>query len=303
MMDFGENEINGIFPYWLDTLPELQVLVLRSNKLQGVLHSPKTIHPFPKLWILDLANNEFIGPLPKGIIKNMKAMMNLSEQQSSLQYMQRRCYNYNVNLTVKGFYIEFPEISKTFTSIDLSNNNFHGEIPSVIGKLSSLRGLILSHNNLSGHIPTTMGNLPNLEWLDLSSNKLTGQIPYELKDITFLAFLNLPHNQLIGPIPQGKQFSTFENDSYEGNLALCGFPLSKACNNDGRKQSPSFVKEADDSEIKISFGWKVVLIGYGCGLIFGVIVRYVTFRNGEPKWFVTLYGVKYRRKGRRYSRN
>ncbi|XP_022716780.1 receptor-like protein 12 [Durio zibethinus] len=225
--------------------------------------------------------------------------MNLNEQQSSLQYMWERDYIYAVNLTVKGFNIDLSKISTIFTSIDLSNNNFHGEIPSVIGKLSSLRGLNLSHNSLTGHIPTSMGNMTSLEWLDLSSNRLMGKIPNELTDLTFLAFLNLSHNQLTGPIPQGKQFSTFENVSYEGNLALCGFPLSKACNNDGRKQSSPSV----DSETNISFGWKVVLMGYGCGLIFGVLVGYVAFRNGDPKWFITLFRVKYHRRARRRSRN
>ncbi|XP_021275540.1 receptor-like protein 12 [Herrania umbratica] len=253
-MDIGNNKINGTFPYWLNTLSELHVLVLRSNKLHGVLQSSKTIHSFPKLQILDLANNEFTDPLPKDIIKNMKAMMNLDEQQSSLQYMYQRYYPYYVNLAVKGIYVELPYILSTFTCIDLSNNNFHGKIPRVIGKLSSLIGLNLSHNSLGGHIPTSMGNLTSMEWLDLSSNKLTGQIPNELKDMTFLAFLNLSHNQLTGPTPQGKQFSTFENSSYEGNLALCDFPLSKPCYNDGRKRSsPSFLKEVNDSETKISF--------------------------------------------------
>ncbi|XVF03699.1 hypothetical protein REPUB_Repub05bG0015900 [Reevesia pubescens] len=274
MLDIGHNKIDDTLPSWLETLPELQVLVLRSNKLHGILQSSNTIHPFPKLRIFDLANNEFTGPLPKGIIENMKALMNLK---SPFKYMQGRYYVYDVQLTVKSFDIEFNQISTIVTSIDLSNNNFDGEIPCVIGKLSSLRGLNLSYNSLSG------------------------KIPKELTDLTFLAFLNLSHNQLTGPIPYGKQFSTFENGSYQGNLALCGFPMSKACNNDGIKQSsPLFLKEADESETKISFGWKVVLLGYGCGLIVGVVV---TLRKREPKWFIALFGNKYHRKPRRRLRN
>ncbi|KAL7249071.1 hypothetical protein ACSBR1_011270 [Camellia fascicularis] len=45
----------------------------------------------------------------------------------------------------------------------------------------------------------------------------------------FLEVLNLLDNQLAGSIPQGRQVNSFGNDSYSGNLALCGIPLSKKC--------------------------------------------------------------------------
>ncbi|KAL7207601.1 hypothetical protein ACSBR1_029533 [Camellia fascicularis] len=116
-----------------------------------------------------------------------------------------------------------------FSIIDLSSNNFQGDIPKSIAKFNSLRGLNLSHNNLTGHIPTSLPNLTNLESLDLFSNKLVGKIPWQLTSLMFLEVLNLLDNQLVGSIPQGRQFNTFRNDSYSWNLALCGIPLSKKC--------------------------------------------------------------------------
>ena len=130
------------------------------------------------------------------------------------------------------FFIELVKIQSLFTTIDFSNNNFKGEIPKAIGELWSLKGLNFSHNNLTGHMPPSLGKLTNLEWLDLSSNKLIGEIPIQLSNLTSLEVLNLSENHLFGQIPQGKQFNIFTNDSYNRNLGLCGFPMTKACGND-----------------------------------------------------------------------
>ncbi|XP_022718039.1 receptor-like protein 12 [Durio zibethinus] len=227
-------------------------------------------------------------------------MANLTaDSKSSSQYMQgSRSYDYSVVLTIKGQHVELEKVLTTFTSIDLSKNYFQGVIPEVIGKLNSLRGLNLSHNNFFGHIPPSLGNLTNLEWLDLSSNKLIGEIPEELVDLTFLALLNLSRNQLVGPIPQGKQFNTFENSSYEGNLGLCGFPLSKACN-ETEMQKPTMPREGSG----IEFGWKVVAMGYGCGLIFGLACGCLVFQTGKPKWIVNLVEGKRLQNGKRSKKN
>ena len=100
--------------------------------------------------------------------------------------------------------------------------------------------------------------------------------------------LNLSQNQLIGPIPKGKQFDTFENDSYDGNLGLCGFPLSIKCRTDEPPPPPlpSIFQEDNDSIFPSGFGWKAVLIGYGCGLLFGLVMGFVMFKVRKPQWLV-----------------
>ncbi|RHN57979.1 putative non-specific serine/threonine protein kinase [Medicago truncatula] len=162
-------------------------------------------------------------------------MKNVTEaaEDGFYQYMEldivgQQYYDYG-NLATKGNKTPLVKIPKIFASIDFSRNKFDGEIPDVIGELHDLKGLNLSYNKLTGHIPQSMGNLINLESLDLSSNMLTGRIPVKLTNLDFLEVLDLSNNHLVGEIPQGKQFNTFTNDSYEGNLGLCGFPLSKNC--------------------------------------------------------------------------
>ncbi|KAK9016606.1 hypothetical protein V6N11_079101 [Hibiscus sabdariffa] len=193
-------------------------------------------------------------------------------------------YAFGLSLTTKGSETEFEALLTIWTSIDFSNNGFCGEIPKTLGGLHSLIVLNLSHNSLTGPIPSSLGDLSQLKSLDLSSNKLHGRIPSELKNLGFLAVLNLSGNNLEGPIPESKQFDTFTNDSYIGNLGLCGLPLSKRCDND--EETPAKLDRYDDDEINWKFS---ILMGYGCGLILGVSIGYIVYTTEKPWWFIRMY--------------
>jgi len=60
--------------------------------------------------------------------------------------------------------------SPTSPTLNLSDNELSGEIPSSIGNLASLRGLYLGGNGLSGEIPASIGDLINLLSLALNPN-------------------------------------------------------------------------------------------------------------------------------------
>ncbi|XVF77153.1 hypothetical protein PTKIN_Ptkin14bG0018100 [Pterospermum kingtungense] len=292
VLDLGNNRIKGKFPRWLGSLPRLEVLVLQSSQLQGSIHDKRSTLSFSKIQNFDLSSNHFTGTLPVRYIQNFKTMISLTKSESVNQYLGLDApqihdfYSHSIGLVMKGQEMELVKIFNKLTSIDLSQNMFEGEISKIIGKLDSVKGLNLSHNNLSGSIPTSIGNLSSLEWLDLSSNKLNGTIPETLLDVTSLSTFNVFENQLEGQIPQGKQFNTFGNNSYEGNKGLCGFSVSKSCSNS--EAPPSILPKEDGSESNVTFGWKVVLAGYGCGVVFGLAMGYVVFQTGKPKWFVSL---------------
>ncbi|XP_072078343.1 uncharacterized protein [Arachis hypogaea] len=287
VLDLAENNLEDVFPSWLEGLQELQVLSLRANKFHGTITSFGAKDPFPKLRIFDVSNNKFSGPLPTSFFENFQGMKDLSNgthHPRGLLYMHSSsgaAYNDSVVVIIKGQSTELVRILTTFTTIDLSNNMFEGEIPHVIGELSSLKGLNLSHNKISGTIPQTLGNLTSLEWLDFSWNQLKGEIPMALTNLNFLAVLNLSENQLKGMIPTGKQFNTFQNDSYRGNPMLCGFPLSKSCDND-KEQPPSVFAEAKES----LFGWKSVAVGYGCGVVFGMFLGSQLQWDMDAEWYL-----------------
>ncbi|GAU42402.1 hypothetical protein TSUD_324570 [Trifolium subterraneum] len=308
-LDLGNNKIEDYFPDWLQTLQNLKVLILRDNKLHGVITNQKIKHSFPSLIIFDISGNNFRGPLPKDYFKKFDAMRNVIE----LDYMMtsgwedelpleisiqsdKPWYYDSMTVATKGIKITLVKIPTIFVIIDLSRNKFEGEIPNVIGELHTLIGLNISYNRLTGPIPKSMGNLTNLEWLDLSSNMLTSHIPAELTNLGFLEFLNLSNNHLVEEIPKGKQFNTFSNESYEGNLGLCGFPLSKKC---GLELEPRHFPPSTNniwSEEKFEFGWKAVAIGYGCGFVIGIGLGCFVFLIGKPRWLVMIFGGQPKRR-------
>jgi len=288
VIDLGNNKIEDTFPYFLETLPKLQILVLKSNKLQGFVKGSTAYNSFSKLRIFDISDNNFSGPLPTGYFNSLEAMMTSDKNMIYMGATNYYSYVYSIEMIWKGVKTKFWKIQSTIRVLDLSNNNFNGEIPKVIGKLQALHQLNLSHNSLTGHIQSSLGNLTNLESLDLSSNLLTGRIPMQLEGLTFLEILNLSHNKLEGLIPSGEQFNTFNANLFEGNLGLCGFQVLKECYSDEAPSLlPSSFNEEDDSTLfGDGFGWKVVTMGYGCGFVFGVATGYVVFRTNQSSWFL-----------------
>ncbi|XP_057441252.1 receptor-like protein 7 [Lotus japonicus] len=304
VLDLGDNNIEDSFPSWLETLQELQVLRLRSNKFRGIITCSNTKHPFPKLRIIDVANNNFSGSLPALCFMKFQGMMNVSNNPNRSLYMNDKgYYKDSVVIIMKGQEVELKRILTAFTTIDLSNNMFEGCIPKVIGRLKSLIGLNLSHNRINGVIPHSLSNLTNLEWLDLSWNQLTSDIPLALTNLNFLSTLNLSQNHLEGIIPTGGQFNTYGNASYGGNPMLCGFPLSKSCNKD--EEQPPHSTFQDDEES--GFGWKSVAVGYACGAVFGMLLGYNLFLTTKPQWLATLVegllGVRVKRTNNRARTN
>ncbi|GAB4845975.1 hypothetical protein Ancab_024979 [Ancistrocladus abbreviatus] len=206
-----------------------------------------------------------------------------------------RYYQESIVLTMKGSILYYERILSILTSLDLSNNKFHGKIPMVIGRLTFLRDLNLSHNILTDEIPAALGNLTLLESLDLSSNKLSGQIPRQLASLLSLEIFNVSENKLVGPIPQGKQLNTFQNYLYLDNPGLCGFPLPSCGGLHSPKLPPSSITELEnDLEPEEFSEWKVILIGYGCGLVMGLLGGYNLFLLGKPFWLLKLvYRVEF----------
>ncbi|XP_031112130.1 receptor-like protein 9DC3 [Ipomoea triloba] len=234
-------------------------------------------------------------------------MKNTDEARKSPSYFgDENEYYYKDSLVLewKGNECNFLKILTVFTTIDLSSNKFEGSIPSALGQLLSLRSLNLSHNMLCGSIPRSFGKLSVLESLDLSSNQLVGKIPKELAPLTFLSVFKLSHNHLTGCIPKGNQFNTFEKSSYEGNDGLRGYPMTKDCGNGVSSQPPTLEVLHQENNVSILYGftWKVVLLGYGCGTVFGMVMGSLMLLTGKPFWIIRIVeeeGYKIMRKGNR----
>ncbi|XP_011046863.1 PREDICTED: receptor-like protein 12 [Populus euphratica] len=245
VLDLGNNQINDRFPCLLKSISSFRVLVLRNNTFSGLIGCAHIKGTWPRLQIVDLAFNHFRGNLPYIFLKTWEGMMeggnrNLEHIKYDLLTMTDGLYYQDsITVTMKGLELELVKILTVFISIDLSSNNFEGEIPESIGQLTGLHVLNLSHNDLTGQIPSSVGNLSQMESLDLSFNHLSGVIPQQLASLSFLSVLNLSYNRLVGRIPTGAQIQTFSPDSFEGNQVLCGpsfilaysNPLISTCSN------------------------------------------------------------------------
>ncbi|KAK4782764.1 hypothetical protein SAY86_007138 [Trapa natans] len=108
--------------------------------------------------------------------------------------------------------------------VDLSGNNFSGQIPDFIGSLSHLRVLKLGRNMFESSFPSGILTFQSLVALDLSSNRLNGTLPSgfstafpklqnlslacnaiegrgtDFSGIKSLRYLNLSGNLLQGPV-------------------------------------------------------------------------------------------------------
>ncbi|KAI7991537.1 hypothetical protein LOK49_LG12G02171 [Camellia lanceoleosa] len=295
----GYCNLFGTIPTSLGNLTRLIGLDLGGNKLINDQFTSSIGH-LKNLEVLYLNDCNFSGTLPSKFFEGMPSMMMDDEDKSFLNYMGSRYGYYSVTIKNKGLDMTFTRIITTLKAVDFSHNKFDGKIPISIGRLKALRVLNFSRNGFTGPIPLSLVNLTELESLDLSQNKFSGEIPQQLTSLTFLEVFDVSQNNLTGIIPRGQQFETFSNTSYEGNLGLCGFPLSKNCGNVQIAESPTLPSSfSHNFKFKFDgFGWEAVLMGYGCGVLLGLLIgSYIIQRKEE--WLVRIFGVKMRQHGKR----
>ncbi|KAF3789936.1 Receptor-like protein 12 [Nymphaea thermarum] len=291
----GDNKLEDAFPGWLGRLTKLKVLVLKSNHLYGpIFLFGNSLQAFPALKIFDISNNNFSGTLQHGLFEGLKGMMNNGSEDDHVDddvfstYYSFWGHNHSdyfslhgeIKQTIKGNVLPITNIKWPLNIIDMSNNNFAGEIPEEIGRLKYLHGLNVSNNHLKGHIPNSFGNLLQLEWLDLSENQLSGPIPEELVDLTFLSNLNLSYNDLQGRIPQEKQFSTFGPYSFKGNPKLCGSQIEKTCSTNGDVEKEAISMREEEIQ-----DWKNGSIGIGFAVGMIIITLPLLFIESVANWF------------------
>ncbi|KFK37943.1 hypothetical protein AALP_AA3G050200 [Arabis alpina] len=266
VFNVGSNEIEDTFPFWLNSLPNLKVMVLRNNKFNGLLHRPRRSFGYPKLQIIDIAKNHFTGNLPTYYFAEWN--MTTSKDFKGFRYIGKDSsyYHDSIVLTSKGVEMKLERIFTLLTAIDFSGNRLQGKIPESIGLLKNLIVLNFSSNGFTGNIPPSLANLTELESLDLSHNKLSGQIPPALGTLTSLSSITVSHNNLVGPIPQSTQIQTQDASSFEGNIQLCGLPLSEKC---GDVDTESEEEEEEEEEV---LSWVAAAMALGPGFIFGLTI-------------------------------
>ncbi|KAL5728090.1 lysine--tRNA ligase [Ranunculus cassubicifolius] len=294
----GDNKLSGPIPTWIGMVSsELRVLSLRSNSFSGNISS--NLCHLNKLHILDLSHNNLSGNLPHcfgnfGIIAS-----NQTDEFNG--YTNGDSYLEVLNQEMKGRDLEYVKNLQLLYNIDLSSNNFVGQIPEDLTSLSGLIGLNLSNNRLNGSIPKNIGRMISLESLDFSRNHLSGIIPQSISSLSRLSHLNLSYNHLSGPIPSGNQLQTLNDPAsiYKGNHELCGYPLARNCSRGVPVHIPKYIVNkggVEANQISIKWFWSGMAVGLAVGFwcVCGTLAlkktwRYAYFRcvdNVKDKLFV-----------------
>ncbi|KAK9209706.1 hypothetical protein WN944_002074 [Citrus x changshan-huyou] len=242
MLNLGNNNFTGSLPMSIGTLSSLMSLNLRNNRLSGII--PTSFKNFTILEALDMGENELVGNIPTWMGERFSRLMILNLRSNkfhgdfpiqlcrlaSLQILDV-AYN-SLSGTIPRCINSFSAMATADSSdqssdifIDISKNNFSGEILVEVTNLQGLQSLNLSHNLFTGRIPDNIGVMRSIESLDFSANQLSGQIPQSMSNLSFLNYLNLSNNNLNGEIPSSTQLQSFGASSFASN-DLCGAPLA-----------------------------------------------------------------------------
>ncbi|XP_022719111.1 LRR receptor-like serine/threonine-protein kinase FLS2 [Durio zibethinus] len=295
MLDVGENQFGGSIPKWIgESLPNLVILSLRSNSFDG--HIPEELCQLSSLQILDLGDNKISGAIPK-CFKNLTAMVTKPyDTDAVIDYFVDGEFIRSELLVMKGRVDEYTTTLSLVTTMDLSYNNFIGDIPKELASLEGLQSLNLSGNSLKGKIPEHIGNMRLLESLDFSRNHLHGSIPVSFSNLNFLSHLNLSYNNLTGRIPSSTQLQSFDKFSYIGNH-LCGPPVTEDCSTKVVTPPNATIEGSHDEE---SEGWFEKY-----GIYVSVVIGFVVGFWGvvAPLYLIKSWGLAYYEKVESIRRN
>ncbi|KAF7825732.1 Receptor-like protein 12 [Senna tora] len=295
------------FPKLLKYQNQLEILWLSQNKMQGTL--PSWIWRKKNLWILILSNNQLTGEISP-MMCNLKSLEFIDLSFNNISGTIPPCLGtFGENLhTPKSINNKIPGIIPqefmkvcSLKMIDFSQNNLQGQLPKALANCRLLEYLDVSNNQISDSFPFWLGTLPQLKVLILRSNKFSGVL-ISPRNSTFckMHIIDLSQNDFSGKYPlelmqnwASMRASNVNDIKYEALYHYSeGFNGSK-CEGDAAPTSAT----DEDSWFPFEFDWKVNVIGYGGGLVFGIAMG-ITY-NWEKHALLWLIRV-HRRVLRRY---
>jgi Leucine-rich repeat (LRR) protein len=233
-LDLSGNYFTGSLPKAVFYLPRLDQLYLFQNFFSGNI--PQEIGNSKKLVVLSMFSNRFTGSIPLHSISKLERLQEIFLQDNDFSGPIQNLFN----LTSQ----------KSLESIDASNNQFTGTIPTSFSSISLITSLVLSSNCFTGSIPTELCSVKSLSSLSLDGlatasncrinlfptltnvfnsfflkDYIQGSIPSCLLELPNLQLLHLSGNGLTGTIPSNNQLSSALNDvSFSHNILTGTIP-------------------------------------------------------------------------------
>ncbi|XP_041011417.1 receptor-like protein EIX2 [Juglans microcarpa x Juglans regia] len=255
-LGLGGNNFTGPLPESYGNLSNLEMLDVAGNSLSGVISEAHFSNLF-KLKHLVLGLNslilkfsyDWVPPFQLRVIHLSSCRLGLAFPkwlQSQKNYAILEISNAGISDMIPAWFWDFPvglisldmsnnqlhgnlpDLSSSrlgyYATIDLSSNQFNGSIPSFPSNVASLG---LSNNSFSGNISFICEfTYQSLFLLDLSNNKLSGELPDCWMHMHDLMTLNLANNNFYGKISHSMgslvflEFLHLSNNSFVGKLPL-----------------------------------------------------------------------------------
>ncbi|PPD75842.1 hypothetical protein GOBAR_DD27229 [Gossypium barbadense] len=173
-------QLGGRLTDRLCELRELRKLSLHSNNFNGSI--PDALSQCTLLRAVYFQYNSFTGNLPASVFN----LTNLQILNVAHNYLSGKIA---------------AVIQPSLRYIDLSSNDFSGEMLSNFSADSQLRLINFSYNRFSGEVPASIGNFQHLQYLWLDSNQLYGTLPSAIANCYSLIHLSVEDNMLKGLLP------------------------------------------------------------------------------------------------------
>ncbi|GAB2275047.1 hypothetical protein Dimus_009815 [Dionaea muscipula] len=227
VFDANSNQLNGTIPSF-NFVVSLRSLRLQNNQLSGSIPEELLLDSSMILYELDLSVNLLEGPVGSITSTTLKKL-NLSSNKLSgvLPSKVGDCAIIDLsNNDFSGNLSSFQHWGNNIEVINLSSNSLAGTLPNETSQFLKLTSLLVSNNSVEGVLPPVLGTYPELAVLDLSSNKLKGFLLPSLFNSTTLTAVNLSGNNFSGPIPLQSDPDVSMGTPSPRNLSLVSLDLS-----------------------------------------------------------------------------
>ncbi|XP_065013592.1 receptor-like protein 15 [Musa acuminata AAA Group] len=225
-LHLSDNSLSGPIPTEIGNLNSLELINLTNNLLSGSL--PTEIGKLSNLNILSLSSNSLEGTMSELHFANLTKLSELDVSENSLVISVG--YDWIPPFQLQSIRLKscklgpaFPRWLRSQNSIkdlDMSNTSIEDVLPDWFWNISAF-SINLSQNQINGTLPTFSEQMTNLATLKLSMNLLEGPIPRLPPSLSYLylysnsfsgslssislplelELLDLSHNHINGSIP------------------------------------------------------------------------------------------------------
>lgn len=202
VFDASGNQLHGTIPEF-NFVVSLRVLRLGNNLLSGSIPEELLLDSSMILSELDISMNHLEGPVGS-ITSSTLAKLNLSSNKLSGLLPSKIGNCAIIDLSNNNFSGNLSRIQRWGNYVEvmnLSSNSLEGTLPAITSQFLKLTSFLASNNSVEGVLPPVIGTYPELAVIDLSFNQLTGFLLPSLFNSTTLTAIKLSSNNFSGPIP------------------------------------------------------------------------------------------------------